>query len=320
MKIFILFFFMTQLCLSVEYLSELRVDYSLQNYQENYWYYKGIIGLRHDGEDFYTEFSLIGEEGADPAIDLYRGYLEYYIDDLTLSAGRQTISWGHSYIFNLSDVFNQIDIEDPKSDKRGLDSIRFKYSLSDMSRLELIGFKSDEKDENFAGRYTFLIDDFEVMMNYFYITVPSPITNKIEKNERIVLEVKGDMIVGVWGQISYDRYETDDLYTLVTGIDYNFDLYQKNVYTALEGFYNKEGGGTYFTYNLRINESFEFYQGCLLIGDGVYLNTTLNYIYNDYMNFEFTYNYYHNFEKYGYLTEDNKELTSEIVFRTKMFF
>ncbi|WP_028855704.1 hypothetical protein [Psychrilyobacter atlanticus] len=320
MKIFILFFFITQLCFSIDYFLELRGDYSLQNYEENYWYYKGIAGLRHEGENFYTELSLIGEEGADPSVDLYRGYLEYYIDDLTLSAGRQTISWGHGYIFNFSDVFNEIDIEDPKSDKRGVDSIRFKYSLSDMSRLEFIGFKTDEKDENFAGRYTFLIDDFEVMMNYFHIAQPSPITGKIEKNERIVLETKGDLIIGVWGQISYDKYETDDLYTLVAGIDYNFNLYQKNVYTAMEGFYNKEGGGTYFTYNLRINESFEFYQGCLLIDDGGYLNTTLNYIYNDYVNFEFAYNYYHNFEKYGYLTKDNKELTNEIVFRTKMFF
>jgi hypothetical protein len=299
---------------------ELRGDYSLQNYEENYWYYKGIIGLRHGNEDFYTELSLIGEEGADPAVDIYRGYLEYYIDDLTLSAGRQTISWGHAYIFNLSDVFNEIDIEDPKSDKRGLDSIRFKYSLSDMSRLEFIGFKTHEKDENFAGRYTFLIDDFEVMVNYFQITELSPLTKTIEKNKKFVLEAKGDLIVGVWGQISYDKYETDDLHTLVAGIDYNFDLYQKNIYTALEGFYNNEGGGVYLTYNLRINESFEFYQGCLVIDDGGYLNTTLNYIYNDYVNFEFAYNYYHNFEKYGYLTQEEKKLTSEIVFRTKMFF
>ena len=113
-------------------------------------------------------------------------------------------------------------------------------------------------------------------------------TNNIEKYERVVLETKGDLIAGVWGQISYDRYDTESLYNLVLGVDYNFDLYQKNIYTALEGIYNKEGGGIYLTYNLRINESFEFYQGYLFIDDGGYLN--------------------------------NNKITNEIVFRTKMFF
>jgi len=319
MKKIIFLFLIFRATFSLEPFLELQGESRLEEFEKNHWYYKAISGVRHGGENYYGEISFIGEEGADPELDLYRGYLEYYIGKSTIYGGRQTITWGHAYLFNLSDVFNEIDIEEPRSEKRGVDSLRARYNITDMSRLEVVGFETDGKKENFAGRYTFLWDDMEVMMNYFNMAEVSPFTQELEKNEHYVLEAKGDMIVGIWGQLSYNRYENDDLSTIVTGLDYNFDIYNKSLYVAAEGIYNEIGSGFYLTYNLQINESFEFYQGYLFAGDGRYINSTVNYIYNDYLNFELAYNFYHKFEGYGYLSSSEKELQDEVVFRAKLY-
>ncbi len=319
MKKLILLLLIFRGALALEPFLELEGEYRLQNYKENRWYYKSIGGLKHWGEDYYTEISLIGEEGEDPEVAFYTGYLEYYAGDLTLSGGRQRISWGHGFIFNLSDVFNEIDIEDPGSEGRGVDSLRVRYSLREMSRLELVGFKTDEKDENFAGRYTFLWEDYEFMVNYFNTVEISPVSGKGEKVERYVLEVKGDMVIGVWGQLSYAEFEDDDSYALVLGGDYNFDLYGKNLYTAIEGIVSQESSGVYLTYRLRIDEAYEFYQGYIFTQGRQYINSTLSYTYNDYVTFELAYNYYHEFGQLGYETEDGEELRHEVVLRSKIY-
>jgi len=320
MKKIILLLIIFRGALALEPFFDLEGEYRLQNYEESQWYYKSIGGLRHGEEDYYTEVSLIGEEGEDPELAFYTGYLEYYSGDLTLSGGRQRISWGHGYIFNLSDVFNEVDIEDPGSEKRGVDSLRLRYSTGDMSRLEFVGFKTDEKDENFAGRYTFLWENYEFMANYFNTVEVSPVSGKAEKNERYVLEVKGDMVIGVWSQVSYAEFEGDKVYTLVLGGDYNFDLYGMALYTAAEGIFSEESSGIYLTYRLRIDEAFEFYQGYIFSQGSRYINSTLNYIYNDYVNFEVAYNYYHGFDELGYTTKGGGTLRHEVVVRTKMYF
>ena len=320
MKKIILLFILFRGAFALEPFLDLEGEYRLQNFDRSRWQYETIGGVTHDGEDWYAETSLIGEEGSGPEVSLYTGYLEYYAGDLTLSGGRQMISWGHSYIFNLSDVFNEIDIEDPRGDKRGVDSLRVRYSAGDASRVEVVGFKADEKDDNFAGRYTFLWEDYEFMLNYFNITEVSPVTEKVEETERYVLEAKGDMVIGVWCQLSYDKFQRDRVHTLVLGGDYNFDLYGKTLYTAAEGIFSKELSGLYMTYNLRINEAVEFYQGYLLTQGRRYINSTLNYIYNDYVNFDLAHNYYHNFQELGGVFQEVEGLRHEVVLRIRMNF
>ena len=121
-------------------------------------------------------------------------------------------------------------------------------------------------------------------------------------------------------ELSYDKFQGDRVSTLVLGGDYNFDLYEKTLYVAAEGIFSQEISGLYMTYNLRINEAVEFYQGYLLTQGRRYINSTLNYIYNDYVNFDLAHNYYHNFQEVGGTFQESEGLRHEVVLRIRLNF
>jgi len=317
---FFLFFIVFNISFSVEPFLELITDYRLQNYEENYLYYRGIGGIKHRGDFYYTEFSVIAEEGGDPDIDLFRGYVEVFHEDYSLSVGKQALNWGTGYAFNLASVFDIKEFIDPKAEKFGVYSAVFKYSSPDMSRFELVWFDSNLYHKNFASRYTFLVDDFEFMGNYFYTKQFFPQSKKVEENNKVVFEVKGDIGIGVWAQLGYDDFQSKDYVTTVLGADYNFEVFDKFVYTVAETEYNEYVTGLFLSYNFSPTENTKFQQGYTLINDDWFITNVLTYTYNDYLEFQFIYNYFHQDSVAKIYTNHSKEtLENELTLRATLY-
>lgn len=309
---------------SMEYFGEVEGTQRFKDYDESSGTLELILGAEHEEKSLYSQFALKGRDDSEDPIDLYRAYVEIYRNDLTISAGRQMLVWGSAYIFNGADVFNEVDIEDPRSDKDGLDSFRMKYNLRNMSRLEGVVFKNDAADDNIGTRYTFLVDNYEFMGNYFNYYRENDQGEKI-RNEDIVLEVKGDAGIGVWSQLIHKRVEGEELNSIVAGGDYSFDIAGNLLYTLAEGIYIKEEdtGALYLMYNYVMSEDLEVFQN-FLVGGGLasfYLRSGVTYKLNDYFNLQVSYNYYKNFEELdGYRAMEGYDFDSELVFEINGFF
>ena len=305
----------------LDYFGEIEGTQRFKSYNNSSGSLELILGAEHEEENWYSQLSLRAQDDSEDPLDLYRAYVELYGDSLTFSAGRQMIVWGSAYIFNGADVFNEVDIENPRSDKDGLDSVRIKYNSKNMSRLESVIFKNSERDDNIGARYTFLVDNYEFMANYFHYVRKNNMRESV-KNEDIVLEVKGDVGIGVWSQLIHRNSDVSDQNSVVLGGDYSFDIDGNLLYTLAETIYIKEEdrGAVYLMYNYVVSEDIEVFQSLLVDGkiSYLYLRSGVTYKLNDYFNFQVSYNYYNNFRGLNYI--QGEEFDSELVLEIKGFF
>ncbi|WP_320046747.1 hypothetical protein [uncultured Ilyobacter sp.] len=307
---------------SLDYFGEVEGTQRFKSYNSSYGSIELILGAEHQEENFYSQVSLKATDDSEKYLKLYRGYFELYGDSTTFSAGRQMIVWGSAYIFNGADVFNEVDLENPRSDKDGIDSMRMKYNLENMSRLEGVIFKNTARDDNIGARYTFLVDNYEFMANYFHYDKRNFVGEAV-KNEDVVLEVKGDAGIGIWSQLIHRESDELDQNAVVLGGDYSFDLAGNLLYTLAETIYIKEEDivALYLRYNYVVSEDIEVFQSLLVDGkiSYLYVRSGLTCKLNDYFNIQVSYNYYNNFRGlYQYSYEE--ELDSEVVFEIQGFF
>jgi hypothetical protein len=319
-----IFLIITSEVFSLEYFGEIEGTQRFKKYDESNGSLELIVGVEYEEDNLYSQIAIKARDDSEDTLDLYRGYVEFYRDEWTISAGRQMLVWGSAYIFNGADVFNEVDIENPRSDKDGLDSLRIKYNLLDMSRLETVIFKNDASDDNIGARYTFLAGNYEFMGNYFDYDRENSQGEKV-RNEDIVLEVKGDAGIGVWSQLIHKKIDGSNQNLVVAGGDYSFDVAGNLLYTLVEGIYIKEenAGALYLMYNYIVSEDIEVFQNFILGEElkSFYLRSGLKYKLNDYFNLEVSYNYYKNFEELkGYKSLEGYDFDSELVFQINGFF
>ncbi|WP_319370392.1 hypothetical protein [uncultured Ilyobacter sp.] len=321
-RCFFLFLILVSEVFSLNYFGEVEGTQRFRSYNKSNGYLELILGAEHMEEDFYSQVSIMATDDPSDHLDLYRGYVEFYRDSTTFSVGRQMLVWGSAYLFNGADVFNELELENPRSEKEGLDSVRIKYNLENMSRLEGVVFKNSVRDDNLGARYTFLVDNYEFMANYFHYDKKNSAGESV-KNEDIVLEVKGDAGIGVWSQLIHRESDSSPQNSIVLGGDYSFDLSGNLFYTLIETIYISEEnrGAAYLRYNYVVSEDVEVFQS-LLMDAGIsyfYLRSGFNYKLNDYFNLQISYNYYNNFRGLNYSNME-KELNSELVFEIKGYF
>jgi hypothetical protein len=81
-----------------------------------------------------------------------RLFLDYNIDALQFTVGRQRIAWGTSYVWNITDLFNPQSILDfDYEEKPGSDALRVQYYTGAIGRLEMVLKPSPDKYERSAA-------------------------------------------------------------------------------------------------------------------------------------------------------------------------
>lgn len=88
------------------------------------------------------------------AID--RMWLQYSTDKFQVTAGRQRINWGQTFVWNPNDIFNTYSYFDfDYEEKPGSDAIRLQYYPGPTSVIEFAVKSNDRKKATFAGLYRF---------------------------------------------------------------------------------------------------------------------------------------------------------------------
>lgn len=295
--IYIVFLFMIfgiyAVDVSEDFSGDIMGSYSADNVDGGDLEFEGKLYFKHSMENAFTEISLIGTE---EDLDIYRAYLDLYRGPAKISIGKQAVYWGNSYIFNMAnDAFNELDLENPKEEGEGINSLDLKYNFSDLSRSEFIIFEKNGSSENFALRHTFTRGTFEFMGEYF------DYESSAKKNTKdIILEFKGDIGIGIWSQYTNREVEGDRSSIAVLGGDYSFDLRGKMLYLIFESAYRFEdsSGALYFSYTYSIRDDISLTQGFLNGGNTNFITTKLAYLYSDDVDINLIYNYYDNINEF----------------------
>ena len=95
--------------------------------------------------------------------EIDRLYLDWTLDNLQITLGRQRIAWGSALVWNPTDLFNPFNILDfDYLEKPGTDALYMQYYLGPLSQLDIAvspGRKSEEVI--YAVRYYFNFNDYD---------------------------------------------------------------------------------------------------------------------------------------------------------------
>jgi hypothetical protein len=112
--------------------------------------------VSNDSYYFNLKWTWLEENDMDGFSEIDRLYLDWYLGDIELTAGRQRISWGTCLVWNPTDLFNPFDILDFDYEERpGTDAVQVQYYTGSLSQFNLAFTPGRESnDVIYAGRYT----------------------------------------------------------------------------------------------------------------------------------------------------------------------
>ena len=290
-KLFIILFLLFSIkSFTIEVKTEIAGKY-VENSSESYFENRVKSELSIKNPDFYAAVRADGIYKDDKGeVKIERAYIDLYKNSFTFSLGKQRIFWGSGYLFNYVDLFNEVDIEDPKGDKKGVNGAIVKYKLNDTSRAEAALIFKDEK-KSFASRLSTTVGLFELTCNYIKNRkLISEAANLYSETDFIILEAKGEAVVGLWGTAVFKENSepvksSSRIYT--AGTDYTFSINENPLYLLEELSYDEKAKtllsyslATYdFTNDLKLSASLisDTESGSSVAG------SSLKYLYNDYI-------------------------------------
>lgn len=128
------------------------------------------------------------------------------------------------------------------------------------------------------------------MLNYIKKNTDLKVEGSESAND-IILDLKGDLGIGIWTQCAYSFDNKKNFYLM--GIDYSFAINEKTLYLLYEGSYdeNKDLFLNYGRYEYGFNEWNSLKGGLLNQEKNNLLTTTINHKLNDNLELNLSYIY-----------------------------
>ncbi len=111
-----------------------------------------------DGDNGIADLSLMVAKGNSYLLNMFfdRLWIQYTIDKLEITAGRQRINWGQTFVWNPNDIFNTYNFFDFDYPERpGSDAIRIQYYPGFTSAVEAAVKIDSAQNITAAGLYRF---------------------------------------------------------------------------------------------------------------------------------------------------------------------
>jgi hypothetical protein len=117
-------------------------------------YYSGLIGTDQGMVDM--SWNVIEKQSFLFNITVDRLWLDLHYNKFQVTAGRQRINWGQTFVWNPNDIFNAYSFFDfDYVERPGSDAVRLQYFPSSSSAAELALKVDNENDITAAGLYRF---------------------------------------------------------------------------------------------------------------------------------------------------------------------
>ncbi|MCK4835381.1 MAG: hypothetical protein KAT17_02025 [Candidatus Aminicenantes bacterium] len=202
------------------------------------------------------------------SINLDRVYIDLYFKHFDISIGKQRIALGVSYLWAPLDIFNRVNILEPKEEKPGANAIKMYVPLGASSGI--MGVFSP--DNNFETSRYALRAKTQVWGVDMGLTL---IRSGITRTTVYGLDMRGENFIGWWieGGI-FKTCENNDL-KLVLGFDYTFPL-GNGLYWLSEFFYDSSGADSIGEYDYEL-----LYSGERFTLGRKYFLSMLNYMFSN---------------------------------------
>ncbi len=196
----------------------------------------------------------------DEKIKPYRGWIRLSTDKFEVRVGLQKINFGSAMIFRPLMWFDRVDPRDPLQLTDGVYAMLLKYSFLNNANVWIWGLygnndtkgwelaPTEKKTSEFGGRVQSPLWSGEIGVTYHHrradlsplIPIQKDTSNLIAPEDRLGLDGKWDIGIGVWFESVIIRQENDvlqDKYQRLgtIGADYTFDV-GNGLYAATEYF------------------------------------------------------------------------------------
>lgn len=179
--------------------------------------------------------------GKDVTIDLDRAYVDLYFKKFDLSIGKQRVAMGVSYLWAPLDVFNRVNVFEPKEEKPGTNAIKLYVPLGTNSSLTAV-FSPDEKfDTSSSG--------LRAQTQVAGVDIAATLIRKAFSGSTVStiygLDLRGENFIGWWLETAYftrspGENNKDNHVKMVLGFDYTFPI-NTGLYWLNEFYYDSGG-------------------------------------------------------------------------------
>jgi len=210
-----------------------------------------------------------GEEST-VQIGLDRAYVDLYFKKFDLSIGKQRVALGVSYLWAPLDIFNRINIMEPKEEKPGANAVKLYVPFGPAS--SFTGIFSPEEDfcasrSGFRAKTQVLGVD----MGLTFI--------RLGANETSIygIDFRGENFIGWWLESGYFVSPERKDWKVVLGFDYTFPI-KRGLYWLNEFFYDESGAEHPADYDYQ-----QLYTGLRFTLGQTYYFSMLSYSFSDFL-------------------------------------
>ncbi len=212
-------------------------------------------------------------------IDLDRAYVDLYFKHFDVSIGKQRIAMGVSYLWAPLDVFNRVNMFEPKEEKPGANAVKVYVPLGSSSGLT--GVWSPEKNFNYSkSGIRFNTQTLGIDMGLTFI-------HSGETGTAIYgIDLRGENFIGWWVEGGYYRSPLVNYFKVVVGFDYTFPV-NRGLYWLNEFFYDSGGEEDIANYDYKLLSSLKrftlgqkYFFSMLRYSFSDFLSASLSYIGN----------------------------------------
>jgi len=167
----------------------------------------------------------------DAALD--RAYLNIYFKKFDVTLGKQRVALGISYLWAPLDVFNRVNVFEPKEEKPGTNALKVYIPLGDVSSITAV----------YANDLDFNAAKSAVRAHTQLWGVDGALTFiRASREETTIygLDLRGENFLGWWLEAGYFDGPAGEDIKLVLGFDYTFPI-NKGLYWLNEYFYDSGG-------------------------------------------------------------------------------
>jgi hypothetical protein len=166
-------------------------------------------------------------------IDLDRAYIDLYFKKFDLSVGKQRLAVGVSYLWAPLDIFNRVNVLEPKEEKPGANALKLYVPLGSASSVTCI--LSPDED--------FVTSRSGIRLQTQVIGVDAALTfirSGDVKTSIYGLDLRGENLIGWWIEAGYFVSPLKKDKKIVLGFDYTFPL-KRGLYWLNEYYYDSSG-------------------------------------------------------------------------------
>jgi hypothetical protein len=231
---------------------------------------KSPLGIHSDGD-------APGQGGGERlTIDLDRAYVDLYFKKFDISVGKQRAAMGVSYLWAPLDIFNRVNILEPKEEKPGTNALKIYVPLGKSSSLTGVFAPEDNFKTSKSGlRAKIQVAGIDMAATYI----------RWNSRETTVygLDLRGENFIGWWLEAGYFASPRENEKKIVLGFDYTFPV-DRGLYWLNEFYYDSSGetdSSKYEPERLASGERFTLWQ--------TYFFSMLRYSFSEFLSASLTY-------------------------------